>query len=82
MPTGETTPASLPLMWNNSLANVVCRQQLEEDPPPTPTDLSNKDQQKNGLQFWKGTPPLLTARNTPCLVTAPYLCAFKGVPVF
>lgn len=54
----ETTPASLLLMWNNSLANVVCPQQLEEDPPPRPaTDLSDKAQKKNGLQFWKGTPP-------------------------
>lgn len=59
----ETTPTSLSLMWNNSLANVVCPQQSEEDPPPPhtpPTDLSSKAQKKNGLQLWEGS-LLLTA---------------------
>lgn len=67
----ETTPASLSLMWNNSLANVVCPQQLEEDltPPAPPTDLSDKAQKKNCLQFWKGS-LLLTARKVPYFGTS------------
>lgn len=64
----ETTPASLSLMWNNSLANVVCPQQLEEDPPPRPpTDPSDKAQKKNGLQFWKGTPSSSLLEMSPAL---------------
>ena len=64
----ETTPTSLLLMWNNSLANVVCPQQSEEDPPPT--RLSNKAQKKNGkngLRFWKGTPSSSLLEMSPAL---------------
>lgn len=48
MSDGETTPSSLLLMWNNSLANVVCPQRLERDPPPE-MGPSDKAQKKNAL---------------------------------
>lgn len=74
----ETTPASLSLMWNNSLANVVCPQQLEEDLPLLP----NRSEPKSSEEKLSAVLERLPFSSLLGRYPLGQATVFKGSPVF